>query len=102
MNDLRQYVNFFPSTGLGEVLNSYLESEISPFPLSDIENQEDGVSLEAGEIDSLQILSAMSVLTHYPLSLFESDLWVGRTRESQLLRSLSSTNGRILFVRQRL
>ena len=69
MNDLRQYVNFFPSTGLGKVLNSYLESEISPFSLLDADNEKGGVSPEAGEIDSLQILSAMSVLTHYPFSL---------------------------------
>lgn len=73
MNDLRQYVNFFPNTGLGKVLNSYLESEISPFPLSDVENEK-GVSPEAGEINSLQILSAMSVLTHYPFSLCLSDV----------------------------
>lgn len=79
MNDLRQYVSFFPSTGLGKVLNSYLESEISPFPLSDVESENDGISPGAGEIDSLQILSAMSVLTHYPFSLFKSDVWIGRT-----------------------
>jgi len=54
-------VDFFPDTGLGEVLKAYLESEISPFPPPPTEDQEDAAPPTPGEIDSVQILSAMTV-----------------------------------------
>jgi len=55
-------VNFFPDTGLGEMLEAYLESEISPFPPPPpAEDQEDSAPPTLEEIDSAQILSSMTV-----------------------------------------
>ena len=62
VNVLREYVFFFPDTGLGEVLKAYLGSEISPFPTPPpTEDQEGGAPPTPDEIDSVQILSAMTV-----------------------------------------
>lgn len=33
MNVLREYIEFFPKSGLAKALDSYLESELSPFPI---------------------------------------------------------------------
>ncbi|KAF8442581.1 hypothetical protein BGX38DRAFT_1096186 [Terfezia claveryi] len=61
VNVLREFVNFFPDTGLGEVLKAYLQSEISPFPApTPTVQRDDGVPPTPDEIDSVQILSSMT------------------------------------------
>ena len=45
---LRNYVDLFPNTGLATLLRAFLDSEISPFPVVEPEEQEEdegGVSL---------------------------------------------------------
>lgn len=60
MNILREYIQFFPETGLGAVLKAYLESEISPFPLLPMEKEDtDPAAVE--EVKPVQILSNMNV-----------------------------------------
>lgn len=41
MNVLREYIEFFPGSGLAEALDAYLESELSPFPILE-KTDEDG------------------------------------------------------------
>lgn len=41
MNILREYIEFFPESGLARVLGAYLESELSPFPILE-EADDDG------------------------------------------------------------
>ncbi|KAG0633574.1 hypothetical protein HOY80DRAFT_991029 [Tuber brumale] len=38
VNVLREYIGFFPTSTLAVILNAYLGSEISPFPLLEVEN----------------------------------------------------------------
>jgi superkiller protein 3 len=38
VNVLREYIRFFPESGLANVLQSYINSEISPFPPQEEEN----------------------------------------------------------------
>lgn len=33
VNVLREYIEFFPKSGLAKALDAYLESELSPFPI---------------------------------------------------------------------
>lgn len=45
MNVLREYIQFFPKSGLAKALSAYLESELSPFPTLE-EVGEDGKPTE--------------------------------------------------------
>lgn len=76
MNILREYIQFFPKSGLAKALGAYLESELSPFPIPE-ELDEDGNPIkkaveDAGESELVapdQAIDAMIVRTPTPSSL---------------------------------
>lgn len=51
MNVLREYIQFFPESGLAKALNAYLESELSPFPIKE-ELDEDGKPIKKAVDDT--------------------------------------------------
>lgn len=98
VNILREYIQFFPESGLSKALSAYLESELSPFPIP-VEVDEDGnpVAKEpAAEEDSPdELIDAMIV--KLPGDFFQSPsiltLFVGRTRKISQLNPLPSNCG---------
>lgn len=49
MNVLREYIEFFPESGLAKALGAYLESELSPFPtLEEVDEDGNPVKKTAG------------------------------------------------------
>lgn len=73
MNVLREYIEFFPESGLAKVLGAYLESELSPFLIPE-EADEDGNPVQtivgsAGDDEPIapdQRIDAMIVCQRFP------------------------------------
>ncbi|KAF1810629.1 putative antiviral protein [Eremomyces bilateralis CBS 781.70] len=71
---LRQYIAFFPDSGLSKVLNGFLESEISPFPAKAAEKKEDTADTEAEEETLAPEDRLHSALAHRIMATFYSHL----------------------------
>ncbi|KAF8464080.1 hypothetical protein BDZ91DRAFT_730696 [Kalaharituber pfeilii] len=104
VNILREYIGFFPETGLGNVLKAYLDSEISPFPPPAPTEDEETAATAMNGVSAEKILAAMSgglandaksILCHriygeYCLYLNEYETAVETCREGRKLCSSES------------
>lgn len=50
MNVLKEFVEFFPKSGIGKTLSAYLKSEMSPFPAPKPEDGEESEKQEKKEV----------------------------------------------------
>ncbi|KAF2766960.1 TPR-like protein [Teratosphaeria nubilosa] len=103
VNSLREYISFFPESGLSKVLKAWLSSELSPFPTppKDEENTEVEQAKEIGSEDRLLLIteglaaaeqspSAHRLVADYYLHLEEYESAVHTARNGLKAASIES------------